>query len=117
MNKTNYSRGRAIQLKAGEKITIAQSPKMNYSRWYKITTTKKQQITYWSNTAGNARQLIEIYNSKGQILQLVNAGLETKYCTKDILPKGTYYIRVLSSPVYSYMLDYGFGNVITLKWK
>ncbi len=117
-NKANYRKTKALALKAGTKLWIAQSPNANYSRWYKITTTSKKKLyiaSNWGRYYSNVEN-IAIYNSKGKRIETIANGSELKICTKSKMPKGTYYICVSTTYSYPGDNDYAFGNVITLKW-
>ena len=46
INKPNYCMGKAITVKAGKKVEIAQTKRDNYYRWYKIKLLKTQSITF-----------------------------------------------------------------------
>ena len=116
VNKTNYSMAKAVALKSGTTVKIIQSPRMNYCRWYKISNPKKHQIKYWVNTASNGYN-VELYNSKGKLLQTVKDDSDTRYCSAVAQKAGTYYLCVKTDSI-TYLTDsYAFGNVITLKWK
>ena len=46
VNKPNYCLGKAITVKAGKKVEIAQTKSDNYYRWYRIKLPKTQSITF-----------------------------------------------------------------------
>lgn len=124
VNKDNFRMGKAVALKASTTVRIAQSPKMNYSRWYKVTLDSKRKLNYTTNYGSayvsaytSNASLIEIYNASGKRIETVKNGSDVKYCSKAKLPKGTYYIRVSNTPKYANDTSYAFGNVVTLKWK
>ena len=114
----NYSLSRAAGLKSGKTVTEAFAPTNNYSRWYKISNPTKKRIAIQTNTKMNAEN-IEIYNAKYQRLETVPNGSTTKIRTRAKVPKGTYYIRIMSQYRWTGALDFGavFGNVATLRWK
>lgn len=108
----NYCRKKAALLKKGATVSICQTPKRNYSRWYKIRLTKKQSISF-NSSAGN---LIRIYNSKLKSLDIEHAGSQsTRYFTQEKLPKGTYYIFVERAYPGSYSSYEGYYYT-TLRW-
>lgn len=113
---TNYCSAKAKKLKANATAYNVFTPRTNFTRWYKITTSSKKKISYWSNTSDNAYS-IQIFNTKLRRLETEKNGSDLSYCTKAAQPKGTYYIRIQCQSRYSNEYDYAFGMVSTLKWK
>lgn len=112
-SQKNYCMQRAQKLKANKTAKIYFTPKLKFSRWYKISNPRKKQITI---TLNDEWQEFAIYNAKRQKLSTVEKGSRKKFCTSEAQPKGTYYIRILSDRK-DYDYDYYmFGKYITLKW-
>ena len=108
----NYCRRKAVTLKKGVTVSICQTPKRNYSRWYKIRLTKKQSISF-NSSVGNR---IRIYNSTLRSMSIEHAGSQsTRYFTQEKLPKGTYYICVKRADPGSYYSSDGYYYT-TLSW-
>lgn len=107
-NPGNYCAAKAISLKSGKTIYTVQTPKYNYDRWYKIKLTKKQVITFWSNSEYSAT----LYDAKLKPVNIVQDSAK-KYYTYAKQKKGTYYVRI-SSLAYE---GIEMGGVITFKWK
>ena len=110
-NKENYCAAKGITFSPNKTITIMQTPMYNYARYYKITTTTKKQIVYVSNNTS----MITVYDKNGHRLETIQNGSDTKYCTRDKVPAGTYYLRVASFTLYYSSVD-DFLTPITLKW-
>ena len=49
LDKGNYCASKAASLKASTKVTVAQTPNYNYTRWYKVKLTKNQKLTIYSS--------------------------------------------------------------------
>ena len=111
VNPSNYCRAKAIALKAGQTVKIAQTADYFYSRWYKITVPKKKTVTITTNE-GRAENII-LYDSK--MRQVGCTSGSKKVITEDKIDKGTYYIRVLSPRYSDYISEY-IGQYITVKW-
>ena len=114
--QTNYCADKAKKLKAKKTAKMFFTSKNNFSRWYKITLSKKQKIRIEFN---HSRDVV-LYNAKGKAIDIHSSepsyslGYGRKYATSKKQPKGTYYIRVLSeSPTYG---GYYFGDYVTCKW-
>ena len=90
VNKANYTRSRAIALKAGKKAEIAQTKADNYVRWYKITLPKKKKITFY----GLESYMFSLYNSKLDRVSCTTKGKNS--VTDKAQAKGTYYLMVNS---------------------
>lgn len=90
-NKTNYCRARAISLTADKKVTVIQTPDIDYNRWYKITLTKAKKLKITSNHMPR----ITVSNKNGSVISFGSYNSTTKSVTStNKLPKGTYYICV-----------------------
>ena len=113
INKQNYNRAKAINLKTKNWVTIAQTPNYNYARWYRVTLTKKQVIHVSTNE--DAARYITIYDSKFNQPD-VASGSKTVF-TENKLPKGTYYIKVDAIDDWRYgTSDYASHSYIHMKW-
>jgi len=108
INKTNYCIGKAIALKAGKKVKIAQTKRFNYDRWYKFKVTKKQVISFYGLYESN----FTLYDSN---LNDINCSERKGRCiTIGKQPAGTYYLRIYGS----YFPDLTEqGNYIAFYWK
>lgn len=93
INKPNYCLGKAITVKSGMKVEIAQTKKSNYTRWYRINLPKTKTITlsftcndYFSDSDFTLydRNLNNLYCSKRK----------GAYVTQGLQPKGTYYLKI-----------------------
>ena len=110
----NYCIAKAKALQANKKVYNVLTPKTNFTRWFKITNPKKKKIVFWSNDPEN----ILILNSKYQSMPTIAYGSETRYCTKKVLPKGTYYLAVKGWTYTDYdWKNNTFGGVTSLQWK
>jgi len=107
INKANYCRAKAIALKSGETVTIAQTADHCYDRWYKITVPKKKIVTI--TTSEYDAEDITLYDAKMQTIECTSGS--KKVITEDKIAKGTYFIRVSGGYSNAYL-----GNCITLKW-
>ena len=106
--KSNYSPAKAINLKKNKTVTIAQTKKNHYYRWYKIVLTKKQAITFYTNDGDR----VSLFDDDMNDLDIERAGSQSsKYFTSKKHPKGTYYVRI------TYGNPSGGGDYITFKWK
>ena len=86
---SNYAPDTAMSLKKGKKVTISQTPQNSYDRWFKVTLTKKQRITFWAE----AENLVDVYNEDMEKCDVERAGSQSlKYYTSDSLKAGTYYL-------------------------
>lgn len=112
-SQENYCMQHAQKLKANKTAKIYFTPKMKYSRWYKISNPRKKKITI---TLNDKTQRFAIYNAKRKKVSTVKKGSSIKYCTSKAQPKGTYYIRIVSDRNNKEDDDYMFGKYITLKW-
>jgi len=90
VNKSNFSLGGAVSLKAGKKLEIAQTPRNCYDRWYKIKLTRRQTVTVRTN-AGYGRS-VALFD--GKMHQLACKYTGSKAVSKNSLKAGTYYIRI-----------------------
>ena len=115
-HKANYCRAKAAALKKKAKVTICQTPQYNFTRWYKLTLTKKQAITYWINQLDNYDVTLEIslYNSKMKRISVEHAGSESpKYFTSEKQDKGTYYLCVRAQRDGGYIYNH---RLLSLYW-
>ena len=87
----NFCRAKAVNLPKNKTVTVLQTDKYTYTRWYKIVLTKKQGITYWTNKD----VAITLYDSDYNSLACEGVSSEsTKYFTSARYPAGTYYARI-----------------------
>lgn len=113
VNKPNYCLGKAITVKAGKKIEIAQTRNSNYTRWYRINLPKTKTITlsFTSN-----------YYYIDEYFTLYDRNLNELYCTKrkgayvtqGLQPKGTYYLKITLSSESGLMET---GDYLYFFWK
>jgi len=88
VNKPNYCMGRAITVKAGKKVEIAQTKSDNYYRWYRIKLPKTQSITF----SGLNQYDFTLYDRNLNEISCSNRG---DVCvTQGMQPKGTYYLEI-----------------------
>ena len=115
VNKPNYCLGKAITVKSGKKVEIAQTTKSNYTRWYRINLPKTKTITL--SFTGNDYDYF--LNSN---FTLYDRNLNSLYCTErkgayvtqGLQPKGTYYLRIDASSE-SDLLET--GKYLSFSWK
>ena len=114
--KANYCRAKAMALKKKAKVTICQTPQYNFTRWFKLTLTKKQAITYWINWLNNNSWTPEVrlYDSKMKSVNVERAGSESpKYFTSEKQDKGTYYLCVRAQRDGGYIYNH---RLLSLYW-
>ena len=88
VNKPNYCMGKAITVKAGKKVEIAQTKRDNYYRWYRIKLPKTQSITF----SGLEQYGFTLYDRN---LNEISCSKRGDVCvTQGMQPKGTYYLEV-----------------------
>ena len=88
VNKPNYCLGRAITVKAGKKVEIAQTKRDNYYRWYRIKLPNTQSITF----SGLNKYDFTLYDRNLNEISCSNRG---DVCvTQGMQPKGAYYLEV-----------------------
>lgn len=107
INKTNYCRAKAIVLKYGVTVKIAQTANYSYDRWYKIVLSKRKTVTITTND--EMADNIRLYDSKMNQVECTSGS--RKVISEDPIAKGVYFIRV-SGDVDSEHL----GSYITIKW-
>ena len=115
VNKPNYCLGKAITVKSGKKVEIAQTRKSNYTRWYRINLPKTKTITLSFTCNGYG------YFSDSNFT-LYDRNLNSLYCTErkgayvtqGLQPKGTYYLRIDASSE-SGLLET--GKYLSFSWK
>lgn len=115
VNKPNYCLGKAITVKSGKKVEIAQTRKSNYTRWYRINLPKTKTITLSFTCNG--------YDSfSDSNFTLYDRNLNSLYCTErkgayvtqGLQPKGTFYLRI-DAFYESYLLET--GKYLSFSWK
>lgn len=88
VNKPNYCLGKAITVKAGKKVEIAQTKSDNYYRWYRIKLSKTQSITF----SGLDEYDFTLYDRN---LNKISCSDRGNVCvTQGLQPKGTYYLEI-----------------------
>ncbi len=92
VNKKNYNRANAVNVKANNWTYIARTPSNSYARWYKVNLkgNKKVKITTKYTTYYTAIELMDA-NYNEVKLNCVN---ETTFVTKKKPAKGIYYLRI-----------------------
>ena len=108
INKSNYCLSKAITVKAGKKVEIAQTRNNNYYRWYRIKLSKTQTITF----NGIRKYDFTLYDSNLNTLSCSNR--DDVCVTEGMQPKGTYYLAIERSDV-SYLKQK--GDYIAFSWK
>lgn len=96
-NPVNYCRAKAYPLAAGKKRTLVFNYKYEFGRWFKIQLTKKKAITITSKylDGSDYSANISVFDSRGYRIDTSELTRTTE--RTQILPKGTYYIRVSRS--------------------
>lgn len=103
---TNYCVAKATTLKASKKVTVYQTQKYNFDRWFKITLSKNQKVTI---TQSGYSSDFELYNSEGKKISLEYSNRTLK--SKIKLASGTYYI------CYRALYDFSKSGYTTFSWK
>ena len=112
--RPNYTVSRAIDLAAGKKIPVVQTPQCNYARVYRVTLTAKKAINVWFDSNSSH---ITVLNSKLKSLKLEHAASGSAKWFTAKQPKGTYYI-VIRPNYYGEWTNYGSQYYAhTLYWK
>lgn len=103
----NYCMAKAKPLAANKNTFVAFQKGYVYDRWYKITLTKKQQISIMSKYLPSSQNdEISVFNSVGKELEVKYEG---DYIFKTAKQKaGTYYIRI-NAPWVAYRYPYTSG--------
>ena len=93
-NPGNYCKAKAYSLAAGKKRTLVFNYKYEFGRWFKIQLTKKKAITITSKYLDERdySSHISVYDSYGHRIDTYELNNTTD--RTQVLPKGTYYIRV-----------------------
>lgn len=113
VNKPNYCLGKAITVKSGKKVEIAQTRKSNYTRWYRINLPKTKTITL-SFTFNNEYGDFDFILYDRNLNSLHCTERKGAYVTQGLQPKGTYYLKI--GPYYeSNLLEIGEYN--SFSWK
>ncbi len=113
INKDNYCRGKAVELKSKTYAQIVQTPNYDYDRWYKITLPKNQKVTIAIPNGGGSYALYVYSSSFVQSKFSWNSSTK-KMTSTDILAKGTYYIHVPAYGSYSQAVR---GKYMDFQWK
>ena len=88
VNKPNYCMSRAITVKAGKNVEIAQTKSDNYYRWYRIKLPQTQSITF----NGLEQYDFTLYDRN---LNEISCSDHGDACvTQGLQPKGTYYLEI-----------------------
>lgn len=108
VNKPNYCMGKAITVKAGKKVEIAQTKRDNYHRWYRIKLPNTQTITF----SGLRQYNFTLYDRNLNEISCSNRG---DVCvTEGLQPKGTYYLEVDRASLYELAQK---GKYTAFSWK
>ena len=108
VNKPNYCLGKAITVKAGKKVEIAQTKSDNYYRWYRIKLSKTQSITF----SGIWQYGFTLYDRNLNEISCSNRG---DVCvTQGLQPKGTYYLEINRASLYELSET---GKYTAFSWK
>ena len=108
INKPNYCVSKAVTVKSGKKVEIAQTKKDNYTRWYRIKLKDTQSITF----SGLSQYDFTLYDRN---LNKISCSDRGGVCvTEGLQPKGTYYLEV-DRAYLSYLMQYGKYTVFS--WK
>ena len=110
INKPNYCMSKAITVKAGKKVTIAQTKKENYHRWYRIKLPKTQAITF----EGVKQYDFDFTLYDRNLNEISCSYRDNAYVTQGLQPKGTYYMEV--DRAYTSELAQK-GQYISFSWK
>ena len=111
INKDNYCRGKALALAANKYATVCQTPNYDYTRWYKITLTKAQKVSFtFPNGNSTYITLISPTNQKYTLDTTSKSAV-----TKDKLAAGDYYIIVAYNG--TYYTQNCVGVYVDFKWK
>lgn len=110
-DKQNYCMAKATTLNKDTIANVVQTPRYDYSRWYRIKLTKAQKVTILS-PYGNGG-FVYLYSPSWQSYQFSTAD-STNKVTTDKLAAGTYYIRVAMDGSYYQGVE---GSYIAFKWK
>ncbi len=108
VNKPNYCMGKAVTVKAGKKVEIAQTKRDNYHRWYRIKLPKTQSITF----SGISEYNFTLYDRNLNEISCSDRG--SVYVTQGSQPKGTYYLEI--NRAYLYELSET-GKYTAFSWK
>ena len=86
---SNYSPQTAMSLKKGKKVTVCQSPQCSFNRWFKVTLTNNQKLSFWAE----AGKVVKVYDEDFAECSVKHAGAQSlKYSTAASLKAGTYYL-------------------------
>ena len=111
LDQGNYCIAKAKNLSAGTTVSIAQTPTIDYTRWYKIKLTKNQKVTIKTPYKNSA--YIQLYSPSRQRYNFNNSDSFSKITT-DKLTTGTYYISVSACNSY---VENRKGAFIAFSWK
>ena len=110
--KANYCASKATSLKKNKEVTVVNTAKNGYDRWYKIKLTKRQMLTFWKSGSNTD---VQIYDSNMEAIDTIQDNDDsTKYYSRTLLKKGTYYVRIA---IPSYFNSYNKSVYTTFKWK
>jgi uncharacterized protein YxeA len=111
INQDNYCRAKAQTIKAGTTVKLAQTPQYDYVRWYKFSIPKAKKVAIKTPQGNNT--YFDIYSTSLQRYNVEYSG-NVKMVTKDKLPAGMYFIRVMADN--SYIQDV-LGTYIVFNWE
>lgn len=117
--KSGSKQKKAVKIKKGKTIKglVLYGESNTKCDWYKIVLTKKQKLTFTFGARATgyirfqivpASKKVRLYNASGYLRDETNT-----YQTKDKLPKGTYYVKILKGASAG-KTDSG---LYTIKWK
>jgi len=108
VHKPNYCMSKAITVKAGKKVEIAQTKSDNYYRWYRIKLSRTQSITF----SGLDQYEFTLYDRNLNEISCSNRG---DVCvTQGMQPKGTYYLEINRASLYELSET---GKYTAFSWK
>jgi hypothetical protein len=111
-NASNYCRANAKVLASNKETRIMTYYGREHSRWFKITTTAKKNITAYIKRLDRSDSItVAIYNNKGRLI----ASCRGNKAIAVNRAAGTYYIKVWREEDESDD-DYYLGRLVTLKW-
>ncbi len=112
LDQGNYCVAKAKNLSAGTTVNVAQTPTIDYTRWYKIKLTKNQKVTI--KTPYGYSSYVSLYSPSWQSYQFNTNSDGTQKVTTDKLTTGNYFIAVRACNSYT---EGRKGVFISFSWK